>query len=414
MGPTFVDVLGERAAAAPGPAFEFVDRSRRVSLGYAGLDERARSIGASLRAQGLSGARILVLLPPDLDFVAAVLGCWYAGAVAVPRPDRELSFVVDDADPAAAIVPPGMPLPGVVSFSLDALAAPADGWRRPDIGPDSLALLHYAGRHGVMVSHANLVAGARQVGRIFGAGADSSVVTRFGAYRGLVTGVLHPMLAGARTTLLPPHASPGEWLRAISDRGARVSGGMERSFARAAVADGLDDVDLSTWDIAFTDGSNATMDAFADRFVRNGFRRASVFPCYWLPEATALIAGRRGPVATRFDADTLAPGRLARPRAEGTPVLDRGRPADELQVAIVDPLTATRCPDGTAGEIWVSGPNVAVGYLGRPEVSERRFCARLRGSTDNFLRTGDVGFVHHGGLHVADSLEVEHHAGVGA
>jgi len=401
MGPTFVDVLGERAAAAAGPAFEFVDRSGQVQLGYAELDERARSIGASLVAQGLAGTRILVLLPPDLDFVAAVLGCWYAGAVAVPRPDRELSFVVDDADPAAAIVPPGMPLAGVASLSLDELTKPADGWRRPDIGPDSLALLNYSGAHGVMVSHANLVAGARQVGRIFGAGADSTVVSRLGAYRGLVTGVLHPILAGARATLLPVAATPGEWLRAIAERGARVSGGTERAFAHAAVADGLEDVDLSTWDIAFTNGSTATMDAFADRFVRNGFRRTSFFPCYWLPEATALVAGRRGPVITPFDVDTLAPGRLPKPRAEGTPLLNRGRPADELEVAIVDPLTATRCPDGTAGEIWVSGPNVAVGYLGRPDVSERRFCARLQGSTDNFLRTGDVGFVHDGGLHVA-------------
>lgn len=409
MGPTFVDVLG----AAAGPAFEFVDSAGSVSLGHAELDERARSIGASLVAQGLAGARILVLLPPDLDFVAAVLGCWYAGAVAVPRPDRELSAVLDDADPAAAIVPPDMPLPGVASLSLTELTKPAHGWRRPDIGADSLALLHYTGGHGVMVSHGNLVAGARQTGRIFGAGEDSRVVHRLAGYRGLVTGVLHPILAGAHATLLSPRASATDWLRAISDRGARISGGTERDFARAAVTDGLDDVDLSTWDIAITDGAPATMDVFADRFVRNGFRRASFFPCYWLPEATALVAGRRGPVATPFDVDTLAPGRLAKPRAEGTPVLDRGRPADELEVAIVDPLTATRCPDGTAGEIWVSGPNVAVGYLGRPEVSERRFCARLHGSTDNFLRTGDVGFVHDGGLHVADSSEVEDHAGVG-
>lgn len=411
MGPTFVDVLGERAAA--GPAFEFVDSAGSVSLGHAELDERARSIGASLVAHGLAGARILVLLPPGLDFVAALLGCWYAGAVAVPRPDRELAAVLDDADPAAAIVPPDMPLPGVASLSLAELTKPADGWRRPDIGPDSLALLHYAGGHGVMVSHGNLVAGARQTGRIFGAGADSGVVHRLAGYRGLVTGVLHPILAGAGATLLSPRASAADWLRAISERGARISGGTERDFARAAVTDGLDDIDLSTWDIAVTDGSGATMDVFADRFVRNGFRRASFFPCYWLPEATALVAGRRGPVATPFDVDTLTPGRPARPRAEGTPVLDRGRPADELEVAIVDPLTATRCPDGTAGEIWVSGPNVAVGYLGRPDASERRFCARLHGSTDNFLRTGDVGFVHDGGLHVADSLEVEHHAGVG-
>jgi acyl-CoA synthetase (AMP-forming)/AMP-acid ligase II len=404
MGPTFVDVLGERAAESAGLAFEYVDASGVVSIGYPELDARARSIGAALAARGLSGQRVLVLLPRDLDYVAAVLGCWYAGAVAVPRPDRDLTAVLDDADPAAAIVPPDTPLPGVRTLCLSDLEAAPDGWRRPELGPDSLALLHYAGSHGVMVSHGNLLASARQTGRLFGSGPDAGVVNRFAAHRDLLTGVLHPIFAGSRATLLSPEASAVDWVRAVADRHVRISGAPERDFARAAVADGLDDVDLSTWDIAFTDGTPSTMDAFADRFVSNGFRRSSFFSCYWVAEATALVAGRRSPAVTSFDADSLAPGRLAKPRAEGTPVVDRGRPADELEVAIVDPLTATRCPDGTAGEIWVSGPNVTVGYLGRPDVSERTFCARLRGSTDNFLRTGDVGFVYDGGLHVTDLL----------
>jgi acyl-CoA synthetase (AMP-forming)/AMP-acid ligase II len=55
-----------------------------------------------------------------------------------------------------------------------------------------------------------------------------------------------------------------------------------------------------------------------------------------------------------------------------------------------------------AGEIWVAGPNVVVAYLGRPDVSEHTFCARLRGSAENFPAHRDVGFVHDGGLHVAD------------
>jgi acyl-CoA synthetase (AMP-forming)/AMP-acid ligase II len=406
MGPTFVDVLGERAAESAGPAFEYVDGAGTVSLGYAELDARARSAGAVLAARGLTGQRVLVLLPPDLDFVAALMGCWYAGAVAVPVTRRTLDAVLDDAQPAAAIVPAGTVLPGVPLLSVDDLSAPPDDWRRPEIGPDTLALLQYPGPCGVMVSHGNLVAGARQTGRLFGAGPDAGVVSLRAAHRdlGLMTGVLYPIFTGSRATLLSPRTAPADWLRAISDRRARISGAPERDFAVAATAGGLADVDLSTWDVAFTDSSTSTMDLFAERLAPSGFRRSSLFSCYWLTEATALVAGRRAPAATAFDADTLAPGRLAKPRAEGTPVVDRGRPADELEIAIVDPLTATRCPDGTAGEIWVSGPNVAVGYLGRPDASERTFCARLRGSTDIFLRTGDVGFVHGGGLHVTDDL----------
>lgn len=396
MAATFVDVLGERS----GPAFD----CGAASLSYAELHARARAVGASLLDRGLAGERVLVLLPAGLDYLTALFGCWYAGAVAVPlSPAGDLARVLGDASPAAAIVPDGRHLPGVATLSTGDLQAAPQDWRRPEIGPDTLALLQYSGTRGVMVSHGNLVASARQTCRLFGAGPDAGVVSRFAPYQdlGLLTGVLHPVLAGSRATLLAPQAEPAEWLRAISDRRARISGAPATDFAAARAAP---DLDLSTWDVAFTDAPAASMDHFAQRLAGNGFRRGALFPCYWQPEATSLIAGRRGPATTEFDADTLAPGRFTKPRWGGTPVLDRGRPADQLEVAIVDPLTATRCPDGTAGEIWVSGPNVAVGYLGRPDVSERTFCARLRGGTDNFLRTGDLGFLHDGGLHVADVL----------
>jgi len=259
----------------------------------------------------------------------------------------------------------------------------------------------------VMVSHANLLAGCRQVAGLFGADADAGVVSWLPPHQGLglMTGVLYPIHTGGRATLLDPHEAgvrPERWLRLVADRRARISGGPDAALDRCAdlTDDELAGIDLSDWDVAFTDAAPATLDRFAKRLAGNGFRRGALFTCYWLTEATSVVAGRRAPSATSFDEDSLAPGRLARPRTPGQPVLDRGHAPDELDVVIVDPLTATRCPDGTAGEIWVSGPNVAVGYLGRPEESERTFCARLRGSTDNYLRTGDLGFVHDGGLHV--------------
>jgi acyl-CoA synthetase (AMP-forming)/AMP-acid ligase II len=423
MASTFVDVLGERAAASAGGGFEFVGRSAGASISYPGLDARARTIGATLAGRGLAGQRVLVLLPPGLDYVAVLLGCLYAGAVAVPLPPLPVTgtlstrrrAVLADAASAAAIVPPGAVTGALADLTVlsvvDLLAAPPSAWRRPRIGPDTLALLRYppvAGDpRGVMVTHANLLASCRQVAGMFGAGPDADVVSWLPPYQdmGLMAGVLHPIFTGSRATLLDAHevrARPARWLRLIARRQARISGGPDAAFdGCAAIPDGeLAGVDLSGWDVAFTDAGPATMDRFAHRLAGNGFRRRAFFPCYWLTEATSLVAGRRALSVTSFDAESLAPGRPARPHSSGHAVLDRGRPADELDVVIVDPLTATRCPDGTAGEIWVSGPNVAVGYLGRPEASERTFCARLRGSTDNYLRTGDLGFVHDGGLHV--------------
>jgi acyl-CoA synthetase (AMP-forming)/AMP-acid ligase II len=366
------------------------------------LGARAGAIGAALVRRGLTGHRVLVALPPGADFVAHLLGCLHAGVVAVPvppTPSARLADIVDDAQPAAAI--------GRVA-GVESLTGLDDGtrdWRRPDLDADSLALLQYAAAgpvRGVMLTHGNLVAGATQLVRHLGMRADTGVVSYLPPYRdlGLVGGVLAPVLVGAPVTLVPGDASPDAWLHTMSARRARIGFAPDLAYAWQGDRE-YRSLDLSTWDVAVTAAGPATLDRFVERLAPHGFRRSALFPAYWSAEATALVASRPGLAVNGFDLDTLEPGRLAKPGA--TALVDRGRAVSELDVAIVDPLTATRCPDGTTGEVWVAGPNVAAGYLGRPMTSEQTFCARLRGSTENYLRTGELGFLHNGGLHLADT-----------
>ena len=378
---TFVDLVGERA----------------------GVSGRAKAVAVGLGRLGLAGHRLLVSLPPGAEYVATVLGCLYAGVVAVPVSpfgDRRLDEIVDEAQPTAAI---GLPVAGV--RNLGHLDGDPRDWRRPDVDPDTLALVQYpAGpTRGVMLTHANLVAAATQLTRHVGMGRSTGVVSYLSPYSdlGLVGGVLAPLLTGARVTLLPPDATPDEWLRTVSLRRANISFAPDLAYAWHSAPTGLT---LSHWDVAVTGAEAETLDRFATLLAPRGFREQALFPAYWTPEATALVTGRRGLVAGAFDANSLEPGRLVKPG--GTRLLDLGVSAEDVDVAIVDPLTATRCPDGTAGEVWVAGPSVAVGYLGRPGASERTFCARLRGSTDNYLRTGHSGFVRDGGLHLAEPRNV--------
>ena len=55
-----------------------------TSITYVELDARARAIAALLQRTGPPGERALLLMPPGLDFVAALFGCFYAGWIAVP------------------------------------------------------------------------------------------------------------------------------------------------------------------------------------------------------------------------------------------------------------------------------------------------------------------------------------------
>ncbi|MFL6122513.1 AMP-binding protein [Actinophytocola sp.] len=378
---TFVDLVGLRA----------------------GVGARARAIAVALMRRGLTGQRVLVLLPPGAEYVATLLGCLHAGVVAVPASpdgDRRLDEIVDDAQPAAAI---GLPVTGV--RNLGHLDGDPRDWRRPDVGPDSLALIQYppGPTRGVMLSHANLVAAAAQLARHVGMRRSTGVVSYLPPHSdlGLVGGVLAPLLTGARVTLLPPDTTPDEWLRTVSLRKATISFAPDLAYAWQSVPAGLN---LSHWDVAVTGAEPETLERFANLGARQGFHARAFFPAYWTPEATALVTGRRGLAVGGFDADSLEPGRVVKPG--DTRLLDLGGSTRDTDIAIADPLTATRCPDGTTGEVWVAGPSVAVGYLGRPGASERTFCARLRGSTDNYLRTGRFGFVRDGGLHLAEPRNV--------
>ena len=82
-----VELLRWRAALRPDfPAYTFLPdaEGEDVCLTYNQLDRKARAIGAWLQSAGAEGRRVLVLYPPGVDYLAALFGCLYAGALAVP------------------------------------------------------------------------------------------------------------------------------------------------------------------------------------------------------------------------------------------------------------------------------------------------------------------------------------------
>ena len=74
---------------------------------------------------------------------------------------------------------------------------------------------------------------------------------------------------------------------------------------------------------------------------------------------------------------------VARPRSCGTPVGDYG-------LKICDPDGA-ELPTGGIGELWASGPNIAVGYWEKPAATAETF---VRG----WVKTGDIGYLDEEGF----------------
>ncbi|HNH25808.1 MAG TPA: AMP-binding protein, partial [Anaerolineales bacterium] len=93
-------------------AFRFLqdDESENITINFGELDRRARAIGAWLESFNAKGERALILYPPGLDYIAAFMGCLYAGVIAVPaypprlnRPVPRIQSIVDDSHATFAL-----------------------------------------------------------------------------------------------------------------------------------------------------------------------------------------------------------------------------------------------------------------------------------------------------------------------
>ncbi len=132
-----------------------------------------------------------------------------------------------------------------------------------------------------------------------------------------------------------------------------------------------------------------------------------------MAEATVYMATRTvggPPGIVHFDSEKLPAGQANRCAAgSGTPLVSYGDPKS-MAVRIVDPETNRECPEGTVGEIWVHGDNVAAGYWQKPEETENTFGARIvnpsQGTPEGpWLRTGDSGFFSDGELFIIGRIK---------
>jgi acyl-CoA synthetase (AMP-forming)/AMP-acid ligase II len=75
-----------------------------------------------------------------------------------------------------------------------------------------------------------------------------------------------------------------------------------------------------------------------------------------------------------------------------------GRCVPGADLRVVDPATGDDLPDGEIGELWFRGPNIVRGYWNDPEATAEAFI-------DGWFRTGDLGYVEDGWVHVVDRLK---------
>jgi acyl-CoA synthetase (AMP-forming)/AMP-acid ligase II len=445
---SFVDILQLRATETPTKCvFTYLKTGEveETHLTFGELHEKARQFAGWLLGVVKPDDRVLLMLPPGIDYVVALCGCLCAGVVAVPvpftRPAHGLTrfeAIAASARARAAITVDTVlakiresvrcyPELGALNWLVWESHGPRVEHTPTEVLPsgrgDSTAILQYTSGStgspkGVVLTHRNLVCNSEIIRQKFGHTSESSGVIWLPPFHdmGLIGGILQPLYSGFHTVLMSPWAflrRPFCWLKAISDYRATTSGGP--NFAYELCISRVTEeqkrcLDLTCWKIAFVGAEPvraATLQRFSEAFGISGFRKNSFYPCYGLAEATLLVSGGEmscSPVTCRIDRSAAEQHRVLECHSSEHDVqtlVGCGSAAAEHKLVVVNPETLIRCAPDEIGEIWVSGPSVAQGYFGLADETKAIFSAFLANTGEGpFLRTGDLGFVRRGQVFV--------------
>jgi 1-acyl-sn-glycerol-3-phosphate acyltransferase len=413
------------------------DRGATTHLTYGRLRIDALAVAAGLTERGYSvGDAVAIMLPTGSEFFAAFYGALYAGCVPVPlyppaRPSQledhlrriagilqnaeaRLLITVGQAKPLAHLLRPRCMSLRTVATVAD-LALPGGQFARPAVMADATAFLQYTSGStgnpkGVVLSHANLLANVRAMWRASSVSSADTFLSWLPLYHdmGLIGACIGSLYVGYRLALMSPLeflAKPSRWLWAIHLHRATASAApnfaYELCLNKLADAE-LEGLDLGCWRLAFNGAepvSADTVERFAKRFARYGFRREAMFTVYGLAEGVLGVTFPplgRGPLIDRVNRAALMRDAVAKPAgpddAHALRVVSCGVPLPKHEVRVVD-AAGHELPERAQGLIQFRGPSATKGYYKNPSANASLF-------DGDWLNTGDLGYFAAGELYL--------------
>ncbi len=356
------DYFDEAAVARPdAPAVSIGD----ASLTYAQLQSRSNRIGNLLRAEGVEeGDIVAVYMDRTIDMVASILGVWKAGAALLPIdpgfPQNRLAYMLEDARAKAVITTTPLIEDWLVAVApvvdlearaaeLDAMPATAPSIRR-DRAAARAYVIYTSGStgdpKGVENSHGALCNFIEAMMREPGMAPDDRLLA-------VTTISFDVMLLELFVTL----SAGAEIILASDDEG------MD-GFALADIIEQRDVTVLqgtpATWRILF----DAEWRGKADLKALCGGEAMPAELADRLPNLVGELWNMYGPTETTVWS-TCA-------RIEDASTIHVGGPIQNTQIYVLDDF-GKPAPAGVAGDLWIGGDGVALGYLGKPDLTAERF-----------------------------------------
>ncbi|AHG93601.1 amino acid adenylation domain protein (plasmid) [Gemmatirosa kalamazoonensis] len=382
---TLVSLLAEQAARTP-DAVAVVDE--RASLTYAQLDARAAALARRLRALGVgAGALVAVCAERSVELVVALVAVGKAGGAYVPvdpeYPAERVAYMLADSGApvllTTAALARTLPAHQATLVLLDGAAEDADradvADHADDVVPlprpaaDDVAYMIYTsgstGRpKGALNAQRGIVNRLRWMQAEYALGAGDVVLqkTPF-SFDVSVWEFFWPLMSGAKLVLARPggHRDAAYLAATIQRHGVTVCHfvpSMLRAFLAEPTAAGC----ASLRDVM------ASGEALGPDLVA-GFYRA-------LPGSR--LHNLYGPTECAVDV-TYWP---CPPSPEPPAVVPIGRPVANTRVYVLD-AERRPVPIGVAGELYLGGVQVGMGYHNRPDLTAERFVPDPFGTRDS-------------------------------
>ena len=367
-----IEELFERIAAAQPAARALVEPGRTYSYGE--VEAAANRLAHRLIGLGVQRESVVaVLSEPSAALIIAELAILKAGAAFLPLdhryPRERLEFTLRDSAARILLSRRGLDVelewPGARLVLDDGLFK--DGPSAPPALPRSerdLAYIIYTsgstGRpKGVAIEHRSLINYVHRSIETFGLTPADRMTKYAGvAFDASVMETFPALCSGAELHIVPEDirlSPPGlaEWMAHSGITWTFLPTQLGEAFMREPCTTGL------RW------------------LVVGGDRLRKVAPVAFG------VINEYGPTEFTVSATTF----LVDAQSENIPI---GKPNPNTKVFVLDPR-GELCPPGVAGELCLVGAGLARGYIGAPELTEKKFVAHALAGTGKMYKTGDLG-----------------------
>jgi thioester reductase-like protein len=434
--------------------FSFLDARGDVleEHSYQSFMDRSNLIAGHLsRRPGLRpGDRVLLVYPPGLEMICVLFACARAGLIPVPTSPPSaygsgaalyrMEHIAHDCDPAALLtsrkstellhrrlgqttgngIAPGRrairDLEWIITEELLEPTGPG-----PSPPPSEVFFLQYTsgsttGPKGVIVTQDNILRNCEMVVDHPAPVAVSWLPQHHDM--GLLGYYIYILLMGGTTYGFSPTSflqRPALWLETISKYGGTASSApnfaYEYCLRPGRVSDAtLEDIDLSSLRVLMAAAEPIKTDTyrqFLHKFEPYGLSPESFFVAYGLAENTLAVTSYGTKTLSlnrrRLNRGLVQPTETTSEVSGAIHLMSCGRPIGDVSIRIVEPETRAVLGKSQVGEIWVTGSSKCLGYWNDADLTAHAFRARINGhNTDpaEYLRTGDMGFLHEGELYV--------------